>query len=426
MSNSWSNWSGFVTASPKLIASPADAGELGDLVRTAPGPVRVVGAGHSFTPLVKSEGTIVSLEKLEGLVSHDSANNRARVRAGTRLGALMHILQGIGQGLPNMGDIDRQAIGGALGTATHGSGPTLGAYHTQLETVQIVDGLGKIREFKRSSDQDMIHATGVALGAFGVLSEVTMNNIATYRLRRRKWVLPIADMLRDFETMMTAHRSAEFYYIPFSGYAQFIASDLSEAATTTRPTEDDEGSLRTLRRLRTGLAWLPSLRRALITGAVKKVPAEDYVQDWLNVYASDRQTRFNEMEYHLPFEDGPKALAEIIDLTEKRFPEVYFPMEVRSVAPDRFWLSPFYERPTCSIAIHHDAANDPLPFMRAAEPIFRKYGGRPHWGKMHSLKADDLKKLYPRWDDAMAVRRDIDPHNRFISPYMAGLFGIQS
>lgn len=102
--------------------------------------MRVAGAGHSFTPLVKSEGTILSMERFEGLVSHDSERHQARVRAGTRLGPLMHILQGIGQGLPNMGDIDRQAIGGALGTATHGSGPTLGAYHTQLETVQIVDG----------------------------------------------------------------------------------------------------------------------------------------------------------------------------------------------------------------------------------------------------------------------------------------------
>ncbi|TIU63214.1 MAG: oxidoreductase, partial [Mesorhizobium sp.] len=252
-----------------------------------------------------------------------------------------------------------------------------------------------------------------------------MNNIAAYRLRRRKWVLPIGDMLRDFEKMMAAHRSAEFYYIPFSGYAQFIASDLSDAEPTQRPTEDDEGGLATLRKLRTVLRRLPSLRRALIKGAVKKVPSEDYVQDWLNVYVSDRRTKFNEMEYHLPFEEGPKALAEIIALTEKHFPEVYFPMEVRSVAPDEFWLSPFHKRLTCSIAIHHDAANDPLLFMRAAEPIFRKYGGRPHWGKMHSLKAADFKKLYPRWDDALAVRRDIDPDNRFVSPYMAGLFAIE-
>ncbi|TPL57288.1 FAD-binding protein [Mesorhizobium sp. B2-4-2] len=420
----WSNWSGFVRAEPKLVATPTDAGELADLVRTAPGPLRVAGAGHSFTPLVASQGSIVSLEKIEGLVSHDVQSHRARVRAGTRLGPLMHMLQGIGQGLPNMGDIDRQAIGGALGTATHGSGPTLGAYHTQLETVQIVDGRGELREFDRTRDQDMIQAMGVALGSFGILTEVTLNNIATYRLRRRKWVLPIADMLRDFETMMAAHRSAEFYYIPFSGYAQFIASDLSDANPTTRPTGDDETGLATLRKLSRGLRRLPWLRRSLIRGAVKKVPAEDYVQDWLNVYASDRQTKFNEMEYHLPFEEGPKVITQIIELTEKHFPEVYFPMEVRSVAPDMFWLSPFYKRLTCSIAIHHDAANDPEPFMRAAEPIFRRHGGRPHWGKMHSLKAADLKKLYPRWDDAMAGRRDIDPENRFVSPYMAGLFGI--
>ncbi|MBZ9675017.1 D-arabinono-1,4-lactone oxidase [Mesorhizobium sp. ES1-1] len=425
MSGTWSNWSGYVTAAPRLVASPADVGELSDLIQTAPGPVRVSGAGHSFTPLVKSQGTIVSLDKMEGLVSHDAEKRQARVRAGTRLGPLMHILQNIGQGLPNMGDIDRQAIGGALGTATHGSGPTLGAYHTQLEAVRLVDGLGKSREFSRAGDQDAIHAIGVALGAFGILSEVTLNNIASYRLRRRKWVLPWADMLRNFETMMSAHRSAEFYYIPFSGHAQFIASDLSDATPTARPLEEDEAGLRTLRSLRTGLAWLPALRRRLIRGAVAKVPAEDYVQDWLNVYASDRQTRFNEMEYHLPFEEGPKALAEVIELTERHFPEVYFPMEVRSVAPDQFWLSPFHNRLTCSIAIHHDAANDPLPFMRAAEPIFRRYGGRPHWGKMHSLRAAELKKLYPRWDDAMAVRRDLDPQNRLVSPYMAELFGIE-
>jgi len=164
MTNAWSNWSGFVTASPKLIATPADAGELAELVGSAPGPLRVAGAGHSFTPLVQSDGTIVSLEKIEGLVSHEAAANRARVRAGTRLGALMRILQDIGQGLPNMGDIDRQAIGGALGTATHGSGPTLGAYHTQLEALQLVDGQGKLREYSRAGDQDMIRARDAGLG----------------------------------------------------------------------------------------------------------------------------------------------------------------------------------------------------------------------------------------------------------------------
>jgi FAD-linked oxidoreductase len=420
----WSNWSGHVTADPQLIAAPAGLDELTDLVRSAPAPIRIAGAGHSFTPLVKSEGTILSLEHFTGMVGHDSTKLQARLRAGTRLGPLARLLHGIGQGLPNMGDIDKQALGGALGTATHGSGTTLGAYHTQLAAVQFVDGLGKVREFDRATDSEMIEATGVALGAFGVLTEVTLNNIPTYRLHRRKRVLPIGDMLDQFETLMTAHRSAEFYFIPFSGHAQFIASDITDAAVTARPPEEDEEGLATLRLLRNFLRWLPWLRGRLIKSAMARLPAEDYVEDWVKVYASERLTRFNEMEYHLPFEEGPKALREIIALTEKHFPEVYFPMEVRTVAPDDFWLSPFYKRPTCSIAIHHDAAGDPLPFMAAAEPIFRKHGGRPHWGKMHNLTAADFRKIYPRWDDAMEVRRDIDPKNRLVSPYMATLFGL--
>jgi FAD-linked oxidoreductase len=421
----WTNWSGFVAGSPQQILTPDSLDGVVEAVKTAPGPLRVVGAGHSFTPLARTDGTMLSLEKFEGLVSHDEAAAVARVRAGTRLGSLMQLLQEVGQGLPNMGDIDKQAIGGALGTATHGSGRVLGAYHTQLQATQFVDGRGGLRELTLETDRDLIHATGVALGSFGVLTEVTLKNIPTYRLHRRKWVLPIKEMLAQFEPMMGAHRSAEFYYVPFSGHAQFIASDLSDTPVSPRPPEEDEAGLATLRKLRTALRRAPWLRGLIIRSVMARLPAEDYVQDWLNVYASDRRTRFNEMEYHLPFEEGPRALAEIIELTEKRFPEVYFPMEVRSVAADEFWLSPFYRRPTCSIAIHHDAANDPMPFMRAAEPIFRRYGGRPHWGKMHSLKAEDFEALYPRWREAMDVRRDIDPQGRFVSPYMADLFGLK-
>jgi FAD-linked oxidoreductase len=225
--------------------------------------------------------------------------------------------------------------------------------------------------------------------------------------------------------MMQAHRSAEFYFIPFSGSAMFLASDITDEPVTARPPEDDEDGLKTLKTLRNTLRYIPWARRKLIGSAMRRLPREDYVEDWLNVYTSDRRTRFNEMEYHLPLEEGPKALAEIITLTEKHFPEVYFPMEVRTVAPDDYWLSPFYHRPTCSIAIHHDAAENPLAYQRAAEPIFRRYGGRPHWGKMHSLTAAELSRLYPRWKDAMDVRRDIDPDNRFVTPYIARLIGLE-
>jgi FAD-linked oxidoreductase len=420
----WRNWSGYVVAQPRSLAKPQNQDELSAAILTAPGPIRIAGSGHSFTPLAKSQGTILSLDNFQGLKSHDPQRLQATVGAGAPIGALTRLLHDVGQALPNMGDIDKQTFGGALGTATHGSGITLGAYPTQLEAIEIIDGRGAVRQFDRTANPDAICAMGASLGAFGAVTQVTIRNIASYRLRRRRWTEPVADVLDRFQNVMTAQRSVEFFYIPFSGRAMMLTSEVTDAPATARPTDTDNEAVNTLRTLRNFLKRLPWLRGRLIGAAIAKLPPEDYVGEWLNVYASERNVKFNEMEYHLPLEEGAKALREIIALLETKFPEVYFPIEVRVVAPDEIWLSPFYKRASCSIAIHHGAPEDPHPFFRAAEPIFRRYGGRPHWGKMHNLTAKELSAIYPRWKDAMEVRRDMDPNNRFVSPYMARLLGV--
>ncbi len=45
----------------------------------------------------------------------------------------------------------------------------------------------------------MIQAVGVNLGAFGALTEVTFQNMPSYRLRRRRHALSVADMLENFD-----------------------------------------------------------------------------------------------------------------------------------------------------------------------------------------------------------------------------------
>ncbi|PYB69812.1 D-arabinono-1,4-lactone oxidase [Rhizobium wuzhouense] len=421
---SWRNWSGSVEAEVQAIVRPADEEQLRETIQQAPSPLRLVGSGHSFTPLVATSGTVVDLAAFSGLIGHDDVQTTATVGAGTKLGQLTELLAGLGQALPNMGDIDKQTVGGALATATHGSGLGLGAYHTQLRMMRFLDGRGAEREFLVDRDQEMIEATGVTLGVFGALTAVTFQNVPRYNLRRKRSMQPLGQVLDNFETLMAVHRSAEVFFVPFARHALIQTLDMTEESGDFHMTSEDEAGLATLKMLRTYLKWLPSLRRLLIGNAMAKLSDEEVVGEWMKIYVSDRQTKFNEMEYHLPFEEGSGALTEIITLIEKHFPQVYFPVEVRSVQADKFWLSPFYSRDTCSIAVHHDAAEDPTAFFRAAEAIFRRRGGRPHWGKMHNLTASDLAASYPRFRDAMEVRRDLDPDNRFISPYMARLLGI--
>jgi FAD/FMN-containing dehydrogenase len=62
-------------------------------------------------------------------------------------------------------------------------------------------------------------------------------------------------------------------------------------------------------------------------------------------------------------------------------------------------------------------------YFDAAEAILRAYSGRPHWGKMHSLTARELRPLYPRWDDFRAVRRRLDPDGMLLNAYLRTILG---
>ena len=84
--------------------------------------VRVAGAGHSFTPVVSTDGLLLDVSALTGVVSADPTRKRATALAGTTIREFYEPLWQEGLALKNQGDIDTQQIAGAVATATHGSG----------------------------------------------------------------------------------------------------------------------------------------------------------------------------------------------------------------------------------------------------------------------------------------------------------------
>jgi FAD/FMN-containing dehydrogenase len=63
-------------------------------------------------------------------------------------------------------------------------------------------------------------------------------------------------------------------------------------------------------------------------------------------------------------------------------------------------------------------------FFAQIEPIFWKYDGRPHWGKLHTLNAHLLQQRYPLWKDFLAVREALDPGGKFLNAHLRSVFGI--
>jgi FAD-linked oxidoreductase len=419
----WRNWSGSQQCLPAARVAPATVAELQELVAGAAGVVRPVGAGHSFSPLVPTDGTLVSLARLGGLVSHDTANLQATLWGGSRLGDIGAPLEQVGQALVNMPDIDEQALAGCLATATHGTGSGIGCMSTFIEGLQLVNARGDLVDCDRQRNSELFDAARVSLGALGVITQVRLQNVAPYRLRRETVWRDFDEILEIADAMADKHRNFEFYYVPFSGMGFTDYHDITDEPVGTTEKLDGNEGVNDLQIARDWLEGSPRLRELILGTYMKTLSDEVTVENSWKNYASERNVRFNEMEYHLPREYGVPALREIRELLESQHPEVFFPIEVRYVAADDIWLSPFYQRPTMSIAVHRYFEEDYKPYFASIEPIFRKYQGRPHWGKLNTLNRQDFHKLYPRWDDFAEVRREVDPAGRFLNPYLAGLFG---
>jgi FAD/FMN-containing dehydrogenase len=177
-----------------------------------------------------------------------------------------------------------------------------------------------------------------------------------------------------------------------------------------------------LKTLRDLFGFAPPIRKAVAQALMAHIPPEVMVDESWKLLSNDRPVRFNEMEFHLAREEQIPALREVVAAIEKHRSDVFFPIEVRIIEADDAWLSPFYQRPSGSVAVHAYYKDDHQFLFDLIEPILRRHGGRPHWGKLNSLKAADFAALYPRWKDAVEVRRSLDPQGRMLNPYLRGLF----
>jgi FAD-linked oxidoreductase len=412
----WKNWSGSQVCYPEFRKAPATIEELQLLIVNAKGKVRPVGAGHSFTALVPTDDTIVSLSKLSGVIDHDVEKNQATILAGTRLGDIGAPLAERGQALLNMPDIDEQTLAGALGTATHGTGQDIGCMSSFVEEVQLIAANGDMIDCSRTKNREIFDAARVNLGAIGVVTQIKMQNMPKYRLKRETTWMPIEEILTNVDQLASNNRNLEFYYIPFTGMGFIDIQNFTDEPVSIGEKLDQNDGAEDLKLARDMLQWSPKLRELVLGTYMKTISKEVTIANSWQNYASERNVRFNEMEYHLPRENMVK------DMVEKYFPEIFFPFEIRYIQSDDIWLSPFYQRETCSIAVHRFYQEDYKSLFNAVEPILQKYQGRPHWGKINTMTTAQFKPHYPKWNDFNEVRKELDPHGKFLNSYLQSLF----
>jgi L-gulonolactone oxidase len=427
----WSNWAGDQTCHPVEVARPVNRDELGEAIATAAAAgrkVSVAGSGHSFTEAAMTDGTMVRIEALRGVIDADPASGLVKVGGGTVLADLNEELARLGLAMENLGDIDRQTIAGAISTGTHGTGARLRNISAQVEGLELVLAAGSVRQLSAATHPQLLRAARVGVGALGAIAAVTLRCVPAFTLDRVDTPRPREQVLDSFQQSADANDHFELFTFPYADSALVLERNRTEAPP--RPRGKLAAHLNDVVLENWGLEALSATGKRFPTA----IPSLSRLAAWLasgshtvdrsdRIFANDRRVRFTEMEYGIPREHGPEAARRVIEwVRSNRYP-VFFPIEMRVAAGDDALLSPSHKRDTAYIAVHQYRGMEWRPYFEAVEEIMSSYGGRPHWGKRHFQTAATLASRYPAWSQFQAARDELDPGRVFTNEYATRVLG---
>ncbi|MEU6489633.1 D-arabinono-1,4-lactone oxidase [Streptomyces sp. NPDC046984] len=430
-SGTWRNWAGNVTAHPVREVAPASVEELSAAVRKAAEDglrVKAVGTGHSFTATAATDGVLIRPQLLTGIRRIDREAGTVTVEAGTPLKRLNVALAREGLSLTNMGDIMEQTVSGATSTGTHGTGRDSASIAAQIRGLELVTADGSVLTCSEKENADVFAAARVGLGALGVITAITFAVEPLFLLTAREEPMPLDRVLAEFDELWTENEHFEFYWFPHTGSTNTKRNNRS--AGPPKPVgqlsgwfEDEFLSNGVFQVANWVGRAVPAAVPAIAGVSSRALSARTYTDIAYRVFTSPRRVRFVEMEYAVPREALPQTLRELKAMVDRSTLRVSFPVEVRTAPADDITLSTASGRDSAYIAVHMFRGTPYRSYFTAAEQIFTAHGGRPHWGKVHTLDADYFAEVYPRFGEFTALRDRLDPDRRFGNDYLRRTLG---
>ncbi len=414
-----SNWSGNIEFSAAELHEPATVEELQQIVSRAR-RLRVVGAGHSFNDIVDTDGTLVSLRRLNRVVAIDRDASTVLFEGGILHYELTDHLHRAGFALHNLPSMPHFNVVGACATGTHGSGDTNRCLAAAIRGMEIVTAGGDLVEVPAAD----LPATAIGLGAFGVVARMTLEIESTFYVAQERHVdVPVANAIDNLDEIMGSAYSVSYFtdwqHDRLHEVWRKFRLDTENGPIPDTP-DDYFGGTRAGDEIEPGMVEndVNVTRQMLIPGPWHERLPHVRVRDPIQV-TSQLQSEFFVARRH-----GQSALRAIAELGERLKPAIGegIVAEVRTVAADDLWLSPF---PHPSLALHFGwvpdwpSAEKALPLVEAALAPFEP---RPHWGKLFTMPAETVRDCYPRFADFVARVAHYDPAGKFRNRYLEQLF----
>jgi len=398
------NWAGNVAFRAAHLSRPATVGQLQALVAKTD-RIRALGTGHSFSDIADTPGTQVSVAGLPPEVEIDSAASVARVAAGMTYADLSVRLDEKGFALRNLASLPHISVAGTCATATHGSGLANGSLAAAVTGMDMVTADGDLIKVDSELDASSVH-----LGALGVVTSLTLEVVPSFEVSQRVYEdLPLQVLDDHFADIMAG------------GYSVSLFTDWRAPRLTQIWVKQRTGDATTI----TAAPWFTARPAQAPRNPVPGASPDACTQQ-LGVPGPwyDRLPHFRpgfrpsagaelQTEYLLPIATAVPALHAVNEIRDRIAPVLQI-CEIRVVAADRLWLSPFYRQP--SVGFHFTWILDPgavLPVVALVERQLAPLRARPHWGKVFTTSPQALRESYPRLPDFLDLMAQRDPAGKF-------------
>ena len=427
-----------------VTRAPSNLNELRKIIEPAgrtPLPIRVQGAGSACTDCNTTEtGTTLKMTGIDRIIHVDVHNHTVTAEAGVIIGDLINELAEYGLELMGGHDFAGRTVGGTIAAPCFG--PSIGTagalFASNVIAIKIVRADGELLKIN-AGQKNLLGVFRTSFGVLGVIYEATLRvrPIRTFTATHRR--ISIDKFAATVDALANGNVGFKFYLMPYRDrvYLDLRRYEADPGNTYNAPWKlKDWGESTVLPHIFKSLnrvVPIQSLRYKMIdsisevtqgfvnsrlvtsgsnatsqSGSGKRSPRRCYYSTWCFPAAN--------------FSMIVKAYREFCAMTyaEKQY-RCDMPADGYRLGRDATsLLSPSFDEPMIAMTSASTQPGGWDDFVIDLAEFAEKWGGTPLISQSRALRAEHVIQNYnKRLDFFRRMRRQLDPDNRLLSPFLA-------
>jgi alditol oxidase len=409
------NWAGNYTYRAKHLDAPGDIEQIRRAV-AGHAEVKALGARHSFNGIADSREEQISLKPFDQM-ELDAKSRTVTVGAGVTYGQLAPYLDSRGFAVHNMASLPHISVVGACATGTHGSGNRNGNLSTAVRTMEMVTADGEVVTLSREKLGEKFSGAVVGLGALGVITRISLEVEPTFQMRQVVYEnLSFSQLEKYLDDIFASGYSVSLFTDWQKGRATqvWIKQKVANGSARTSVANDFYGATPAKRKMHPiadHSAESCTEQMGIAGPWYERLP--HFKMNFTPSSGAELQT-----EYFVPRARGYEAIRAVEQLRDQITPHLFI-TEFRTIAADKLWMSPAYQR--ASMAIHFTWKPQWAEVKRVLPQIEERlapFGVRPHWAKLFTISPAAVQRQYARLAEYRALLRHYDPKRKFRNEFL--------